>query len=69
MLFLGIISWKGASHFSGVGEGCFSDGGASFLSGGWVPWGGISFDGVGSHGGWGVVPPMPSSMGNPESWF
>ena len=25
--------------------GCFSDGGASFLSGGAPPWGGIGFDG------------------------
>ena len=44
MLFLGIISWKDVSCFSG--EGSFSDGGgrgASFLSGG----GGISFGGGG----------------------
>ena len=28
------------------GPGCFPDGGASFLSGGWVaPWGGIGFNG------------------------
>ena len=40
MLFLGIISWKGASHFNG--GGCFSDGVASFLSGGC-----IGFDGGG----------------------
>ena len=32
VLFLGIISWKGASHFSG--EGWFFRGGASFISGG-----------------------------------
>ena len=39
MLFLRIISWKGASRFNG--GGCFSDGGgASFLSGGC-----IGFDG------------------------
>ena len=31
MLFLGIISWKSASRFSG--GVCFSDGQASFLSG------------------------------------
>ena len=30
MLFLGIISWKGASRFNG--GSCFSDGGASYLS-------------------------------------
>ena len=39
MLFLGIISWKGASHFNGGG------GGALFLSGGVDPMGGIGFDG------------------------
>ena len=39
MLFLGIISWKGVSYFNG--GGCFSDGGASFLSGG-VPHEGAS---------------------------
>ena len=37
--FLGIISWKGLSLFSG-GWCCFSDGRASFLSG-WVPHGGV----------------------------
>ena len=48
MLFLGIISWKGSSRFNGgrgVGGGCFSEGGASFLSsggrGGRVPHGGF----------------------------
>ena len=29
----------------GGGEGCFSDGRASFLSGGDAPWGGMGFDG------------------------
>ena len=40
MLFLGIISWKAASHFNGAGAGGGegSDGGASFLSGGCIPW-------------------------------
>ena len=38
MLFLGIISWKGASCFNG-GGGEVSDGGASFLSGGGAPHG------------------------------
>ena len=37
MLFLGIISWKGASRFNG--GSCFSDGGASYLSEGCAPWG------------------------------
>ena len=32
VLFLGIMLWKGASHFNG--EVCFSDGGVSFLMGG-----------------------------------
>ena len=48
MLFLGIISWKGGSHFNGGGEGVFQIGGrASFLSGG-LPHGGIGFDGGGT---------------------
>ena len=61
MLFLGIISWKGASRFNEGGGGCFSDWGASFLSGG-VPWGDIGFDGRGFQkksldgGGGGVAP-------------
>ena len=46
MIFLGIISWKGASRFNG-GEGCFSDGGTSFLIGGGCPMWGIGFDGRG----------------------
>ena len=50
MLFLGIISWKGVSYFNG--GGCFSDGGASFLSGG-VPHEGASVL-VGRGGGGGV---------------
>ena len=32
-------------HVSMGGEGCFSDGRASFLSGGDAPWGGMGFDG------------------------
>ena len=40
VLFLGIISWKGASLFNG-GGGCFLDGGASFLDGGYTPWGAL----------------------------
>ena len=36
---------KDASRFNGGGEGCFSDGRASFLSGGDAPWGGMGFDG------------------------
>ena len=39
VLFLGIISWKGASRFNGGGGGsCLSDGRASFLSGECTPW-------------------------------
>ena len=42
-LLLGIILWKGVSRFNG--GICFSDGGASFLSGRGAPWGrGIGFD-------------------------
>ena len=42
--FWGIISWKGASLVS-VGEGgLFFRWGASILSGGCTPWGGIGFD-------------------------
>ena len=40
MPFLGIISWKGVSSFSGWG-GCFSDG-ASFFSGEGRPMGAAS---------------------------
>ena len=39
MLFQGIISWKSAQVSMGGGGGCFSDGGSSFLSGGYTPWG------------------------------
>ena len=52
--FLGIISWKGASLFSGGGC-CFSDGRASFLIG-WVPHGGYWFwweGGSKKKGAWG----------------
>ena len=42
VLFLGIMLWKGASHFNG--EVCFSDGGVSFLiGGGGAPHGGHHF--------------------------
>ena len=41
VLFLGIMLWKGASHFNG--EVCFSDGRASFLMGGvWKKYHGMS---------------------------
>ena len=40
--FHGVSHFMGASCFNGRG-GCFSDGGASFLSGGWGG-GGSSFD-------------------------
>ena len=42
VVFLEIISWKGASFFSGE-WGCFSDGGTSFLSGRCIPWEGHRF--------------------------
>ena len=42
VVFLEIISWKGASFFSGE-WGFFSDGGASFLSGRCIPQGGHRF--------------------------
>ena len=69
MLFLGIISWKSASGFSG--GVCFADGGLYFQVGERPIEGGIGFD-----GGWGVrvskknhkmrrVHPMPPTMGNP----
>ena len=62
----------GASQFN-VGEGggrggCFSDGGALFLSRGCTPYGRIGFDGVGvfeKNGRMGGAPPMPPTMGNP----
>ena len=43
MLFLGIISWNGASHFNGDGGGegiCFSDGGGFIFKWGVRPMGG-----------------------------
>ena len=47
LLFLGIISWQGASRFNG-GDGGGSDGGAFiFKWGGGAPWGSIGFDGEG----------------------
>ena len=66
VLFLGIISWKGASYFNG--GGCFSDGGGDLIFK-WrgAPWGGIGFD-DGRRGvskkivGWEGVPPMPSPL-------
>ena len=74
MLFLGIISWKGVSYFNG--GGCFSDGGASFLSGG-VPHEGASVL-VGGGGEEefkkiircvGCPPCPPPTMGNPEKYY
>ena len=46
LLFLGIISWQGASRFNG-GDGGVQMGGPSFLSGGGrgAPGGSIGFDG------------------------
>ena len=58
VLFLGIISWKGASGFNG---------GASFLSGGCAPWGAsVLMRGSGSkkNEGWGGGGMSPT-MGNP----
>ena len=46
MLFLGIISWKGASRFNGWRGLFFSWGGFIFKWG--VSHGGIGFDGLGS---------------------
>ena len=67
MLFPEIISWKGVSCFNGgEGGGCFSDGGASFLSGGGPMGGGI---GVGR----GFLKKNrkmpPPFMGNPDTCF
>ena len=50
---------------------CFSDGGASFLSGGCAPWRGIGFDGGGGsrkivEWGGGHAPPTYPTMGNPD---
>ena len=69
MLFLGIISWKGGSHFNGGEGGAFQmGGGASFLSG-VLPHGGIGFDGGGhfqkKYLDGGGPYPMPPTMGNP----
>ena len=66
VLFLGIMLWKGASHFNG--KVCFSDGGVSFLIGGGHLMEGIIFDG---GGGFGKImdewrsPPCPPSTGKP----
>ena len=43
MLFLGIISWNGASRFNGAAV--FQIGGFIFKLGGSTPWGEIGFDG------------------------
>ena len=72
MLFLGIISWEGASHFNG--GFVFQMGGASFLSWGGAPRGGIGFDGRGfkkncrmmGGGGGPPMPPPPPTVGNPR---
>ena len=45
VLFLGIISWKGASRFDG--GGLFFRCGDFTFKWGCAPWGGISFDGGG----------------------
>ena len=56
-----------------MGEFVFHMGGASFLSGGCAPWGGISFDGEGFKKiiEWGGAPPpaphAPPTMGNPAA--
>ena len=69
MPFLGIISWKGVSCFSGWG-GCFSDG-ASFFSGEGRPMGAASvliggfrkqIVGLGEE----VHPHAHPTMGNPD---
>ena len=54
VIFLGIISWKGASRFKTEGEGLFSDGGDFIFKWGVHPVGVISFDA-----------PLPPTMGNP----
>ena len=66
VLFLGIMLWKGASHFNG--EVCFSDGGVSFLiGGGGTSWRASFLMG----GGFGKImdewrsPPCPPSTGKP----
>ena len=56
-------------HVSMGGGLCFSDGGASFLSGGCAPWGALVLmvGGLKKIVGWGGAPPMlPPTMGNPE---
>ena len=68
MLFLGMISWNGASRFNGWV--CFSDGGgASFLSGGCAPWGVLVLMGevFKKNSKMGEVPPPmpPPTIGNP----
>ena len=46
MLFLGVISWKGALRFNGGGGGvAFQMGGFIFKWGGCTSWGRIGFDG------------------------
>ena len=60
MLFLGIISWKGASRFNGRRGACFSDGGGFIFKWEVCPIGGITFDGGGGSKkviGWGGHPP------------
>ena len=70
VIFLGIISWKGASRFNG-GEGCFSDGGTSFLIGGDAPCGASVLMGGGfKKKSWdegGCPPPMFPHYGKP--WY
>ena len=60
VLFIGIISWKGASGFNG--GVIFQMRRASFLSGGGAPHGG----GSKKIAGWGAMTtPPPLTMGNP----
>ena len=68
MLFLGIISWKGASRFNGEG-GCFSDRKGFVFKWGCAPWGVLALMGgrfLKKIVGWGGVPPCSApTMGNP----
>ena len=77
MLFLGIISWKGASRFNG--GFVFHMGGLIFKWGMHPMGGGIDFDGGGGGskkiigceegGGWvGALPYAPPTIGNPGLW-
>ena len=65
MLFLGIISWKGASHFNGGGS-CFSDG-RGFIFNWRVHHGeGGGVEKIIEWGARSMTPPSPTpTMGNP----